>query len=168
MFEFTVARETLRPSQHLCEWSRPYFPLSPTGGEGQGEGAVVTERTAEERAGKAKHRGYVRHMRVARTKAEDVFWFNVRARRLNGFKFRRQHLIGPYIVDFVCLKAKLIVELDGGQHATQRKFDENRDAFLKQQGFRVLRVWNNELLTNRDGVLETVLRELESVETPSP
>jgi very-short-patch-repair endonuclease len=107
-------------------------------------------------------------MRKDWTKAEDVFWFNVRARRLNGYKFRRQHLIGPYIVDFVCLRAKLIVELDGGQHALQQEYDRERDAFLKKQGFRVLRFWNTELLTNRDGVLETVLRELQSVGAPSP
>jgi very-short-patch-repair endonuclease len=168
MFGLSCVGEDWRRAEDSFDEARPYFPLSPTGGEGQGEGAVVTERTIKERAGKAKHRGYARRMRKDWTKAEDVFWFNVRARRLNGYKFRRQHLIGPYIVDFVCLRAKLIVELDGGQHALQQEYDRERDAFLKKQGFRVLRFWNTELLTNRDGVLETVLRELQSVGAPSP
>src|SRR5207237_10375773 len=83
-----------------------------------------------------------------------------------GHKFKRQFLIGRYIVDFVCLEARLVVELDGGQHADQAAYDEVRDTFLKARGFRVLRFWNLEFLTNQDGVLETLLCQLEVAPRP--
>ena len=75
-------------------------------------------------------------------------------------------LIGSYIADFVCIERKLIVELDGGQHAERKTYDEKRDAFLAAQGFRVIRIWNIDLMENIDGVMEMVLGELER--SPSP
>jgi len=90
----------------------------------------------------------------------------VRDRRLGGHKFKRQVLIGSYIVDFVCIERELIVELDGGQHAERRVYDEKRDAFLRAQGFRVIRVRNIDLMENIDGVMEMALEELER--SPSP
>ena len=106
---------------------------------------MVTERIADERARKQRIRKIAKHLRSFQTIAERSFWYNVRAHRFAGYKFRRQHPIGPYIVDFVCLSAKLVVELDGGQHAGQRSYDEKRDAFLSERGFRVLRIWNSHL-----------------------
>jgi len=96
------------------------------------------------------------------TDAEMKIWFAVRDRRLAGFKFVRQEPIGPYIADFVCRDAKLIVEVDGGQHNESER-DQRRDAFLATKGYRVLRFWNSDVLTNIDGVLQTILASL----TPS-
>jgi very-short-patch-repair endonuclease len=106
---------------------------------------------------------FARELRENSTDAERLFWSRVRAHRLHGFKFKRQQVVGPYIVDFVCVDARLIVELDGGQHASDES-DRVRDARLKGQGYRVLRFWNTEVLMNIDGVIETVLKSLR----PSP
>jgi very-short-patch-repair endonuclease len=83
----------------------------------------------------------------------------LRDRRLDGFKFVRQEAIGSFIVDFACRERKLIIEVDGGQHAESAK-DAARDAFLASEGYRVLRFWNNDVLTNREGVLLTILDAL--------
>ena len=88
-------------------------------------------------------------------------WFAVRDRRLAGFKFVRQEPIGPYIADFVCREARLIVEVDGGQHNESER-DQRRDAFLASEGYRILRFWNSDVLTNMDGVLQTILASLTS------
>jgi very-short-patch-repair endonuclease len=93
-------------------------------------------------------------LRRNRTDAEDLFWQAVRNRRLDGFKFRFQHSIDPYVADFACLEAKLIVELDGGQHSEQK--DARRTAYLESQGFQVLRFWNHDVLQNLEGVLAVV------------
>lgn len=88
-------------------------------------------------------------------------WLALRDRRLGGFKFVRQETIGPYIADFACRERRLIVELDGGQHSENNR-DRVRDAFLAAEGYKVLRFWNNDVMKNRDGVLEVILAELES------
>lgn len=87
------------------------------------------------------------------TQAERLLWHHLRARRFFGYKFRRQVPIGPFIVDLVCMDARLVIEVDGGQHAWCRLQDEARDAFLASEGFRTLRFWNNEVLGNIEGVL---------------
>ncbi len=89
------------------------------------------------------------------TLAEKALWRHLRARQLAGLKFRRQEPIGRYIVDFVCYERRLIVELDGGQHAESTE-DAARDAWLEREGFSVLRVWNNEVLENIEGVLQAI------------
>ena len=99
-------------------------------------------------------------MRTNATGAEGKLWAIVRDRRFVGHKFRRQVPIDRYIVDVLCPAAKLIVELDGGQHA-ENTSDLERDAWLASQGYRVLRVWNNELTTNRNGVVEAIWHALE-------
>jgi adenine-specific DNA-methyltransferase len=81
-------------------------------------------------------------------------------RQVNGYKFRRQRPVGPYIVDFVCLEKKLIVELDGGQHADQKRYDARRDSWLMCHGYDVLRFWNHDVLTNTDSVVEVIFRAL--------
>ncbi|MFX8211183.1 endonuclease domain-containing protein, partial [Acinetobacter baumannii] len=91
-------------------------------------------------------------------KVEQRFWLAVRDRRLGGFKFRRQATIGPYVVDFLCVEVKLIVELDGGQHGGAD--DQRRTDCLERRGDRIIRFWNNEVIENFEGVLETVRVEL--------
>jgi very-short-patch-repair endonuclease len=95
---------------------------------------------------------FARQLRHNQTDAEKLLWSKLRNRALNGNKFRRQVPVGNYIADFLCLDAMLIVELDGGQHAEQQEYDQRRTHWLESQGFRVLRFWNNEVLTNIDGV----------------
>jgi very-short-patch-repair endonuclease len=75
---------------------------------------------------------------------------------LNGYKFVREHVIGVYIVDFICRAKKLIVEVDGGQHAEAIEYDQKRTQYLESEGYRVLRIWNNEVFANIEGVLEPV------------
>jgi len=113
-------------------------------------------------------RTFARDMRREQTDAEKKFSWKVRDRRLGGFKFKRQYPIGPYIADFVCLEEKLIVELDGGQHAERRHYDEVRDAFLVEQGFRIVRIWNADFLKNQDGTAEYIFQLLSGGEAPSP
>ncbi|WP_426269751.1 endonuclease domain-containing protein [Dyella kyungheensis] len=106
-----------------------------------------------------------RSLRVDQTDAEQLLWHHLRSRRLQGWKFRRQHEIGRYIADFVCPDAGLIVELDGGQHGEQVIYDELRTLELEAMGYRVLRFWNNDVLKNLDGVIEMILEALAS---PAP
>ena len=81
--------------------------------------------------------------------------------RLSGYKFRRQHPVSPYIVDFVCLKQKLIIEIDGGQHVDVIEYDKKRPQFLESQYYFVIRFWNNKVMCNIEGVYETILKHLE-------
>jgi very-short-patch-repair endonuclease len=103
----------------------------------------------------------VRGLRRNATDAETKLWFAVRDRRLGGFKFVRQEPIGPYVVDFLCRDRKVIVEVDGGQHAESER-DQVRDAYLVSEGYQVLRFWNSDVLGNISGVLETILSSLSS------
>jgi very-short-patch-repair endonuclease len=97
-----------------------------------------------------------RKLRKSMTEAERKLWRGLRLHQMHGHKFRRQFPIGPYIVDFVCLEARLIVEVDGGQHADEKCGDAQRDAWLTTQNFRVLRYWNNQVLKELDAVLEDI------------
>jgi very-short-patch-repair endonuclease len=96
-----------------------------------------------------------KNLRKQATDTELSLWLHLQAKQLEGFKFRRQEPIGKYIVDFVCFEKKIIVEVDGGQHSGSDN-DKNRDEWLTKQGFKVLRFWNNEVLTNMTGVLEVI------------
>jgi very-short-patch-repair endonuclease len=109
---------------------------------------------------KRKLTATARKLRTATTDVERILWQRIRAYRLGGFKFKRQEPIGRYVVDFVCYEGKLVVELDGGQHAEAHTHDAERDVWLRGQGFAVLRYWNNEVIENLDGVLEDILRHL--------
>jgi len=110
-----------------------------------------------------KQRVRARSLRASSTDAERIIWSALRAGRMNGARFRRQTPIGPYIVDFVCHAARLVIEIDGGQHfeAKQAQRDTRRDAFLAGKGFRVLRFNNHDVMINREGVLETIAAALE-------
>jgi very-short-patch-repair endonuclease len=101
-----------------------------------------------------------RALRVTMTDAERRLWACLRNRRFVGYKFRRQHPLGPFIVDFACVEHRLVIEADGGQHA-ESEADERRTAWLEQQGWRVLRFWNNEILANTEGVQEMILAVLD-------
>lgn len=101
-----------------------------------------------------------RPLRRAMTDAERKLWQELRNRQLANHKFRRQTTIGPYIADFACIAASLIVECDGGQHATSTA-DAKRTAWLESQGWRVLRFWNHDVLENLTGVLETITATLD-------
>ena len=108
-----------------------------------------------------------RQLRKNSTEAERALWQQLRAARLNGHKFRRQQPIGRYLVDFVCFEARLIVEVDGGQHAQRQPYDAQRTVWLEAQGFRVLRFWNTEVLGHLEGVKEVIARAC-ARESPSP
>jgi very-short-patch-repair endonuclease len=107
-----------------------------------------------------------RSLRANITNAERKLWYALRDRRFAGYKFRRQVSIGPYIVDFLCYSARLVIEVDGGQHA-ESAHDERRDRWLAQNGFRVLRFWNNDVLQNLEGVWTVVFEALQQA-APHP
>ena len=101
-----------------------------------------------------------RRLRRNQTDAEARLWSRLRRNAL-GVSFRRQHPLDPYIVDFVCLEARLIIEADGGQHNEERaEHDARRTAWLREHGYDVLRFWNNDILSNTDGVIEVILGKL--------
>jgi len=96
-----------------------------------------------------------RELRKNMTDAERVLWFRLRSRQVEGRKFRRQHPIGRYVVDFVCLERRLIVEVDGSQHMDNPN-DEIRTRWLEREGYKVLRFWDNEVLMETDAVMEVI------------
>jgi very-short-patch-repair endonuclease len=100
-----------------------------------------------------------RRLRRDMTDAERRLWSRLRDHQLGGLGSRRQHAIPPYVVDFACIDARVIVEVDGGQHA-ESSSDQDRDAYLKHQGWRVLRFWNNDVLANTEGVPQQILTSL--------
>ena len=101
-----------------------------------------------------------RDLRRTMTDAERRLWSHLRSRQLQGYKFRRQHPLGPYVLDFFCEQEKLVVEVDGGQHAVDAERDARRTRWLEAHGCRVLRFWNNEVLQDTDGVLATIVAAL--------
>ncbi|GIL39207.1 endonuclease domain-containing protein [Roseiterribacter gracilis] len=107
-----------------------------------------------------------RALRRVATDVERSLWRRMRNRALAGCKFRRQLPIGPYFADFACVEAKLVVELDGSQHADAAAYDATRTAYMEAQGWRVLRFWNNEVMQNLDGVLVAIAAALN--QEPSP
>jgi len=133
------------------------FP-SPLAGEGQGErgSAMNTPKTR-----------FAKTLRQNMTDAEHCLWKQLRAHRLINAKFKRQQPIGPYIVDFVCFDARLVIEIDGGQHLDSDT-DRVRDAWLNEHDFRVLRFWNNEVLKETTAVLEKIAEYLPPLPNPSP
>jgi very-short-patch-repair endonuclease len=113
-------------------------------------------------------KGTSRRLRKNSTDTEKFLWKHLRNKQLRGFKFRRQQPIGRYIVDFVNFEENLIIEVDGGQHAIYREQDIIRDAYLKQEGYMVLRFWDNEVLNNIEGVLDIIDQNLSPSPRPSP
>ena len=109
-----------------------------------------------------------RELRKNPTESEQALWKHLRMRQLDGYKFRRQQPIGQYIVDFVSFEGRVVVELDGGQHSQQMDYDSKRTAWLEDQGYRVLRFWNNQVLQEIEAVKAIVSNVLEDgVNTPT-
>ncbi len=108
------------------------------------------------------HTERARNLRKAASDAENHLWKELRARRLNGFKFKRQVQLGSYIVDFACLEIGLVIEADGGQHLEQQTHDEARTRWLQGNGYRVLRFWNDDILLRLPNVLEQIIGYLPS------
>jgi very-short-patch-repair endonuclease len=127
---------------------------------------MVKDVTKEYRAKLAPNRQRARTMRAEPVQAEKIFWSFARNRQLNGYKFKRQVPVGPYIADFVCLERKLIIELDGPFHARRAGYDAKRDSFLERQGFSVLRISNEELAGDASGVVAMILNELKLLPLP--
>jgi very-short-patch-repair endonuclease len=131
------------------------FPLPQ--GEGQGEGMKHRPPSTSVR--------FARQLRRSQTAAERLLWHRLRDRQLRDAKFRRQVPIGRYVVDFCCLEHKLIVELDGGQHAERLDYDAERTAFLERSGYRVIRFWNPDVTRNLVAVLTAID---EAIGSPHP
>ena len=127
-----------------------------------GEGAERKKREAGEGSRTLK---IARKLRSQMTDAERTLWFALRGRRFEAFKFRRQVPIGPYVADFLCFESRLIVEVDGGQHA-EPELDSKRNRWLAENDFRLARFWNNDVLCNLEGVLTVLAAELSG--TPHP
>jgi very-short-patch-repair endonuclease len=108
-----------------------------------------------------------RNLRKSQTEAEQILWSKLRSRQLLGFKFRRQHPIENYILDFYCIEAQLAIEIDGGQHAEKEniKRDDQRTALLNQKGIRVIRYWNNDVLEHIDEIYEDIYINLKDMMT---
>ena len=109
-------------------------------------------------------RDRARELRGNPTEAEKIVWRHLRYKQLGGHRFRRQHPIGKYIVDFFCFEKGLVIEVDGGHHSEQEEYDQVRTMWLESCGYRVLRFWNNQILNEIDNVLKVILKELEAIE----
>ncbi len=109
-----------------------------------------------------------RELRRNLTDAEQRLWQKLKRRQIATVKFRRQQPIGPFIVDFVCFERRLIIEVDGGQHAEQAAYDEERTQWLKIQGYSVLRFWNNEVLGDTEAVAQAIFDAVEKLGSPPP
>jgi len=113
-----------------------------------------------------------RQLRLSQTEVEKRLWYGIRSRQIEACKFRRQAVIGRYIVDFACFDRQLVIELDGGQHVSTIEDDLRRTAWLNSQGYTLLRFWNNDVIENVDGVLERIAEELRrlavSIGSPHP
>jgi very-short-patch-repair endonuclease len=101
------------------------------------------------------------------TDAEKVLWRHLRLRQIDGHKFRRQHPVGNYIVDFICLEKRLIIEVDGGQHAEDMSYDLERSSWLETRGYMMLRFWNNQVLNETQAVVEAIMRALDQRQPPT-
>ncbi|QXP94332.1 DUF559 domain-containing protein [Methylococcus capsulatus] len=150
-------------------WNESTSPPSPAGGRGAGgEGAewdYIPHPPARLPEDLKRH---ARAMRKTATDAENLMWRLLRNRRLANAKFRRQHPIGEYIADFYCDEHGLVVELDGGQHAEQKTYDERRTAFLQSQGLTVLRFWNHQVLGETEAVLQVIWEHVARNDTLTP
>jgi very-short-patch-repair endonuclease len=97
-----------------------------------------------------------RQLRKLPTPAEKRLWLVLRGEKLNGLHFRRQHALGKYIIDFVCVKWKLAIEIDGSQHLEQSDYDIQRTAYLESQGYKLIRFWNDQVMNDIEGVIQSI------------
>jgi len=161
----TWATSSISPQINSGAISSPHLYPLPKGED------ISNPLSLRERVGvRAKEKKYspkelienARDLRKTETKQEEILWYFLRNRNLNGYKFRRQHPVEHFIADFACLEANLIIELDGGQHNEDKsiKYDDARSKFLESKGFKIIRFWNNEINENLEGVLESILNNL--------
>jgi len=141
---------------------------SPFKGEGWGGGKTCNKDTGSNMQRLSSNtKTNARNLRKNMTDVERLLWSKIRGRQLQGFRFRRQHPIGRYIVDFVCIELKLIIELDGSQHNDQQQYDMKRSQWLQIKGYKTIRFWNNDVVENLEGVLQTIYNNLPPSQ-PSP
>jgi len=133
-------------------FNSPTLTLPRIGGGDKNPGKDIMNKQLKERS---------RDLRKNLTDAEQKLWQKLRNKQINAHKFRRQFVLGNYIVDFICLEKRLIIEVDGGQHMENVDYDLQRDEWLKSQNFKVLRFWNNQVLNEIDSVLEVIVKDLE-------
>ncbi len=135
-----------------------FLPLD-GGGEGGGDRKIINKFTK-----------IAKVLRKRSTNEERFLWRHLKSKQLEGLKFRRQQPIGNFIVDFACFEKRIIIELDGGQHTniTEEKKDNFRDKWLKEQGFKVLRFWNNDVFKNINGILEVIIENCFKPPSPNP
>ncbi|MDU4150711.1 MULTISPECIES: endonuclease domain-containing protein [Phytobacter] len=112
-------------------------------------------------------RSHAKQLRRELTQEERRLWYLLRSRRFSRYKFRRQHPVGHYILDFACCEARLAIELDGGQHDEWYEYDVQRTVWLNKKGWMIMRFWNNELWQNEEAVLERIFETLQML-LPSP
>jgi len=111
---------------------------------------------------------HAKAMRSEPTGPEARLWYHLRAKRLNGIKFSNQVLIGPYTVDFTARSQKLVIELDGDSHASQERYDARRTTWLEEQGYRVIRFTNSDVMTNEAAMLQAIIDSLAAAPLPGP
>ena len=136
--------------------------------EGSGEGLLDDEWFRANDKGYSRPTHKSRELRRNATEAERLLWQHLSARKLRSTRFNRQFPIGQFICDFVCREKRLVIELDGGQHAFSADYDARRTKFLEAQGYRVERFWNSEVLDNIEGVLVVIGQVLDNMPSPSP
>ncbi|PBB21255.1 hypothetical protein CK219_01115 [Mesorhizobium sp. WSM4313] len=129
--------------------------MAPRSGDGVGEGAAQTR--SRRKQGTTKR---ARNLRQAGNQAEALHWLELKSRKLGGYRFTRQFSIGPFFADFACRERRLVVEVDGSQHADS-SYDRRRDHFMQAQGYSILRFWNHDVLKHRASVCETILAALD-------
>ncbi len=160
-----IVRLPLSPGPLNINQRYLYRNLPPEGGRpGWGPNLKMSKLYRIKPQAKQRSRSLRRQM----TGPEQRLWKSLRQRQIGNYKFRRQHPFGIYILDFVCLDARLVIEVDGGQHLESSEYDQSRTLWLEQQGFRVLRFWNNEVINNLDAVLNVIWRELCPDNSPPP
>jgi very-short-patch-repair endonuclease len=151
----------LRKSNDCC-------PLLAKGGQIEESKGIKQGIFQNDMRTRHKLSSHARELRNNATDVERILWQNLRDSKLEGIKFRRQQPIEDYIVDFVSFSPKLIIEVDGSQHSENQKYDEKRDQCLRNNGFVVLRFWNNEVLENIEGVLEVIRQRCLRGASPTP
>jgi DNA repair protein RecO (recombination protein O) len=152
--------------QFLLPNKLPLPNLPPQAGEGKSKSPLPAGGRVREGVNLVQ---YARELRANQTEAETKLWHHLRAHRFDGYSFRSQYPIDEkYIADFVCLEKKLIIEVDGGQHAEQVEYDQMRSEFMEEKGFDIIRFWNNEVMENLEGVLTLIAEKLKTSSPPLP
>lgn len=163
----TWARRAGWSNKRSAESPSTTFP-PPAPREGPGEGLLDDEWFRENDQGDRRLTTRARHLRQNRTEAERKLWTHISGRKLAGVRFNQQFPVGGCICDFVSRQRRLVIELDGGQHALAAEYDTRRTRFLESRGYQVIRFWNNDVLDNIEGVLKVIEDRLANMPSPNP